>query len=140
MAMPARDSIVSMTHLELDSLAKIIAERMRELSQNGLEPLHDEPETKANNLGYSPSNKQPISRALPPGSAEIFRQWQAEARLAKFTKTEYAGAFDDFWSALAKGDCVLHALLCQWTRLLREENRVRSREIGAERQQLPSAA
>ena len=77
---------------------------------------------------------------VPQRSAEIFRQWLGEARRAGFSRQEYAGAFDDFWAALAKGDCVLHALLCEWTRLLCEENRASARATDAARRQLPAAA
>jgi hypothetical protein len=53
MAMPTPDLIANMSYLELDSLAKSIAERMQQLRENGLEQLHDELESKANDLGYS---------------------------------------------------------------------------------------
>jgi hypothetical protein len=53
MAMPTPDLIAGKTYLELDSLAKIIAERMHEMREQGLEQLHDELESKANDLGYS---------------------------------------------------------------------------------------
>lgn len=85
-------------------------------------------------------NMLPQRRALPLGSAEIFRQWQREALLANFNKFEYAAAFEDFWTAQDEGDCVLHALLCEWTRLLREENRAFAPEVDVARRQLSSAA
>ena len=64
-------------------------------------------------------------RAIPTRSNEIFRQWLVEARIAKFNRYDYAAAFEDFWSTLARGDVFLHGLLCDWTRMLREENRAR---------------
>jgi hypothetical protein len=53
MTSPTTDPTAGKTYLELEAMAKLITERMHELRETGLERLHDELETKANDLGYS---------------------------------------------------------------------------------------
>jgi hypothetical protein len=62
MAIPTPELIAGMTYLELESLARMVAERMHELREHGLEQLHDELEQKAADLGVSLAELMAIAK------------------------------------------------------------------------------